>query len=57
MMDKNPINAKVGASALAGAVAYMILRVVAAVGLEVSPEDASMLTLIVSALGGFLKRE
>jgi len=56
-MDKNPINAKVGASALAGAVAYMILRFVAGFGVEVSPEDASMLTLIVAAAAGYMKKE
>jgi len=56
-MDKNPVNAKVGASALAGAVAYMILRLLSGVGFVATPEDASMLTLIVMSLGGYLKRE
>ncbi len=54
---KNPINAKVGAGALAGAIAYMILRAVSGYGIVVTPEDASMLTLIVAALGGYFKRE
>jgi len=56
-MDKNPINAKVGAVGFYGAVAYLILRLLDGVGVTVQPEDASMLTLLVATLGGYFKKE
>jgi len=54
-MKGAPINPKVAASVLGGAVAYMILRVATEFGFTATPQDASMLTIILVGLAGYFK--
>ncbi len=54
---KNPINAKVGAGTLGGALAYTTLRLLAAYDIQIEPGDASVLTLLFGTLAAYMKRE
>jgi len=55
MNEKKPINAKVGAGVMAGAVGYMMLRIASGIGFVATPEDASMLTIILMGIAGYYK--
>lgn len=54
---KNPVSPKVTAAAVAGAVTVILVWIAGAVGLDVPPEPASALTLLLTAAAGYLKRD